>query len=104
MKKKLRPKLDVWTYLGSKVKIRLDHTIWGSFESSWALENGKNNEKNFCDQKWTFGHIWGKSRLNHTLWGSFESSLAPENGKNVNQNCVQKWRLSIMWLKLEKSP
>ena len=57
--KKFGPKVDVWAYLGLNVKSRLNHTIWGSFESPWALENGKNNEKKICVQKWTIGHIWG---------------------------------------------
>ena len=38
--------MDDWAYLGLNVKIRPNHTIWGSFESPWALRNGKNNEKN----------------------------------------------------------
>ena len=32
---------------GVNFKSRQNHTIWGSFESSLVLENGKNNEKNF---------------------------------------------------------
>ena len=33
-KKKFDPKVDVWAYLRFNLKIRLDHTIWSSFESS----------------------------------------------------------------------
>ena len=32
--KKFGPKVDVWAYLWLNVKSRLNHTIWGSFESS----------------------------------------------------------------------
>ena len=45
MKKILRPKVDDWAHLGLKDKSPQYHTIWGSFESPWALGNGKNNEK-----------------------------------------------------------
>ena len=34
LKKNFDQKVDFWAYLGLNVKIRLDHTIWGSFESS----------------------------------------------------------------------
>ena len=54
-KRKICQKVDVWAYFGLNVKIRLDHTIWGSFESSWALENGKNNENNFASKSGRLG-------------------------------------------------
>ena len=41
IKKTLRLKVDVWAYSVINFKNPLTHTIWGSFESSWAPENGK---------------------------------------------------------------
>ena len=47
--------MDVWAYFSLNVKNRLNHTIWGLFESSWALDNGKNNEKNFASKSGRLG-------------------------------------------------
>ena len=66
--------------------------IWGSFESSWAVENGKNNEKILCPKvdDWAYLGLNVQSPLNYTISGSFESSFALQNGKNNEKNCPQK--------------
>ena len=102
----LRPKVDVWAHLGLNVKHGLNHTIWGSFESSWTLEAEKIIKK-FCVQKWTFGNIWGlkfETPLNHTIWGSFERSWALENEKNNEKKFASiNGRLNILEVEQAKS-
>ena len=51
MKKIVCPKVDDWAHLGLNVKSPQRHTIWGSFESSLALQNRKNNDKKMCSKK-----------------------------------------------------
>ena len=76
--KKKCPKMDILASRVLNFKSHLNHTIWGSFESSWALVNGKNNEKN-CVQKRHLVAMWlkfkkspkkGKMGLNQKLVGS----------------------------------
>ena len=65
-----------------------NHTIWGSFESSWALENDKNNEKNCASKSGRLG-IFGakirKKRPRKAKLGSIESSWAQKHGENVKK-------------------
>ena len=68
--KKFGPKVDVWAYLGLNVKFRLNHTIWGSFESSWALENGRIMKKNVRPKV----EVWAYLGLNVKMLLKFEKS------------------------------
>ena len=71
--------MDDWAYLGLNVKIRLNHTIWGLFESSWALENGKNNEKKFAARSGRLG-IFGvkcQKSFKPKQYGAHSKALGP---------------------------
>ena len=46
MQKKLRPKVDVRACLGLNFKSPQNHTIWGSFEGSWANKKQKKSITN----------------------------------------------------------
>ena len=87
--KKIRPEVDVWAYLGLNVKIRLNHTIWGSFESAWALENGKNNEKNFVSKSGRLGTFGFKCQKSSTPYymGLIRMLLGPRKRKNNEKMC-----------------
>ena len=95
----MRQKVDVWAYSGWNVKTALDNTIWGSFESSWALENDKNKEKKLRPKMdvWAYSVLNFKSPLNHTIWGSFKSSWKRKNNKIKNRHRQAKWSSIESW-------
>ena len=76
MKKILRPKVDDWAHLGLNVK---SHTIWGSCESSRALGNEKNNEKNVSQKgaraQWDLNLKNRKLRLNRQLMSKTRENI-----------------------------
>ena len=68
------------TYLGLNVKTPLNHTIWGSFESSWTPENRKNNEHKNCVQKMV---LW-----RHVVKIS-EIAIERQNGGQIESSWVK---------------
>ena len=83
MRKILRSKLDVWAYLVLNFKSPLNHTIRGSFESSWTSENGKNEQKNYVQKMalWRHAAKISEIAIERQKGGSIESSWVKNTGR-----------------------
>ena len=89
--KKNCPKMNICVSRVLNFKSHLNHTIGGPFESSWALENGKNNKK--LRSKRRLGAIRlkfkkspenGKMRLNRKLMGSKRREIFLKKFPKIN--------------------